>query len=364
MNRKIRTRTILILLPLVLTIVIPSGIATEDSLLTSSHQISDAGIQHPAAYYNDIPYQNIQDAINHATHNGTIIIPPGIYTEILTIDKPLTIRGEDPETTLLTPCSAENSYGIKISAEDVILANLTIQNTALGPYATGIKIMKAHATITYCIIRDTPVGIALWSSATTITHCMFSNCNDEGIALLGSNATSCTTNHITGCVFSDNGDGIELQWSSENVIADCRFLGNTHAGIDMIASANAKNTVNDCSFSGNQGFGLYAMEASQLQVTDCSFSSDCVMLVKTKGSVISSSEITGLQLLRNTTVIIDRCDAIDPSHITTQSSRYLLLSPESHHDSSLSPLRGIVSTMTSRLQLLRLLAIHLIQLRM
>jgi parallel beta-helix repeat protein len=232
-------------------------------------------------------------------------------------------------------------------------------------YTAGIKILGAHTTITNCIIRDTPIGIAVWSSSTTVEHCTFHNCSDEGIALLGSNTSACDNARITDCVFSENDDGIELQRSSNNLISDCSFLDNTHAGIDMIESENTKNTVTGCRFIANQGFGMYCAGASSLQVTDCAFSSDSIMLVNTKGSIISGSDIAGLQLLRNTSVIIDRCDAVDTSRISTQTSQYLVLSSQSQtHSSDRHPLRGIISTLTSRLQILRLLATHLTHLRM
>jgi parallel beta-helix repeat protein len=365
MNRKNRIRKTLMLFPLFLSLLILPEIGTAVSLSTSTHPAPDNPELRPIASCGSISYQSIQDAINHAPRNASVIIAPGRYTELLTINKTLTLIGECPETTLLAPASPENSYAIKIIAEGVTLANLSLCNTAPGMYTTGIKIMRAHTTITNCVIRDTPIGIAIWSSYTMIAHCTFHNCSDEGIALLGSNTSACSNTHITACVFSENGDGIELQRSSDNLISDCRFLNNTHAGIDMIVSANTKNSVTGCRFIANQGFGMYCAGASNLQVTDCAFSSDSIMLVNTKGSIISGSDVAGLQLLRNTTVIIDRCDTVDASRISTQTSQYLLLSSSSQMiHSNRHPLRGIVLTLTSRLQILRLLATHLTQLRM
>jgi parallel beta-helix repeat protein len=365
MNRKNRIRKTLMLFPLFLSLLILPEIVPAVSLSTSAHPAPVTPELRSIASCGGISYQSIQDAINHAPQNGTVIITPGTYAEVLVINKSLTLIGDTPDKILLAPTSAENSYAIKITAEGVTLANFSICNLAKGLYTVGIKIMGAHTTITNCVIYDTPIGIAIWSCYTMIAHCTFHNCSDEGIALLGSSTSACSNTHITACVFSENEDGIELQRSSDNLISDCRFLNNTHAGIDMIESANTKNSVTGCRFIANQGFGMYCAGASGLQVTDCTFSSDSIMLVNTKGSIISGSDISGLQLLRNTTVILDRCDTVDASRISTQTSQYLLLSsPSQIMPSNRHPLRGIVLALTSRLQILRLLATHLTQLRM
>jgi parallel beta-helix repeat protein len=362
MNSKNKT---LILFPFFLSLLILPEIATAATLSTQAHSSATTPELGPAAYCGSTSYQSIQDAINHAPRNATVIIAPGRYTELLTINKTLTLQGSIPETTFLAPASQKNSYAIKIIAEGVNLANLSLCNTAPGLYTTGIKIMAAHTTITNCVISDTPIGIAIWNSCTTIAHCTFHNCSDEGIALLGSNTSACDNARITDCVFSENDDGIELQRSSDNLISGCSFLDNTHAGIDMIESENTKNTVTGCRFIANQGFGMYCAGATSLQVTDCAFSSDSIMLVSTRGSIISGSDIAGLQLLRNSSVIIDRCDTVDTSRISTQTSRYLVLSSQSQLlPSSRHPLQGIILTLTSRLQILRLLATHLTHLRM
>lgn len=365
MNRKNRTRRTIILLPMLLILFILPGSTMAVHITTSTQIAPDVLQPYTAAYCGITPYQSIQQAINNAPRNATIIIAPGTYTEILTINKSLTLEGDTPKTTLLAPASEENSFAIKIAAEDVTITNLSICNTAPGLYTTGIKIIKAHTTITHCIIRDTPIGIALWGSLTTIAYCTFHNCSDEGIALLGSNTSACDNAHITACVFSENGDGIELQRSSENLISDCSFLSNTHAGIDMIESTNTKNTVSGCVFSANQGFGMYCAGASRLQVTDCAFSRDSIMLVNTKGSIISASDVESIQLLKNTTLIIDRCENVDESHISSHASRYLLLASSSQamEPNGHTP-RGIFSGLVSRLQILGLFAAHLKQLRM
>ncbi|MCX6663690.1 MAG: hypothetical protein NTZ75_05515, partial [Euryarchaeota archaeon] len=61
----------------------------------------------------------IQDAINSAQPNSTIQLPAGTFTEILTINKPLHLKGDGISRTILSPTSANNGYAIRIIAKGV-----------------------------------------------------------------------------------------------------------------------------------------------------------------------------------------------------------------------------------------------------
>jgi parallel beta-helix repeat protein len=311
--------------PLFLIILISPEIATAVTLSGSTGLPPVSSQLLPIAYCGDIAYHLIQEAIDKAPINGTVIITQGVSGEVLFINKSLILTGVSPETTLLAPTSTENSFVIKINADHVSLANLSICNKAQGLYNTGIKIMKPHAIVTHCIIHDTPIGIAIWSSNIIISQCLFQNCNDEGIVLLGTNTTDCRHNTIHNCDFIHNCDGIELQQSSDNLIENCRFSKNTHAGIDMIEAANSNNTISLCEFSMNSAFGLYCAGASQLLITGCAFSTDTLMMVSSNKSSIITSSVTTIQLCQNSSLIIDTCDDVEEAHISAQASSYMLV---------------------------------------
>jgi len=367
MKRKHRIRKTFILFPIFIVLLSLTESTTAIPLASNTTLSTQPPELPPAAYCGTIPYTSIQEAINNAPRNATVTILPGTYTEIITINKSIILQGDTPETTILAPTSEKNSYAIKITAEGATLTGLTVINNAEGLYTTAIKITKAHTTITHCIIRDTPIGIALWSSHNTISQCTFHHCEDEGIAFLGSDTSACDNTHIIACIFSQNCDGIELQRSSNNFIEDCRFSDNTHAGIDMIESANTNNTISRCTFSSNQGFGVYCAGASHLLITHCTFSTDSITLVKSKGNTITASSVAAIQLLQNSSLIIDQCDNVDESHIITQASHYELLPvhhqlKESHNKTSSQ--HTILTTLLSRLHIIQLFYRELAQLRM
>jgi len=131
-------------------------------------------------------------------------------------------------------------------------------------YESGIDINEDNQIIENMVFYDIPIGIAVWSSNNLIANCTFIGCSDEGILLIGSN------NVIDNCVFYGCVDGIELQKSSDNTIINCRFLNNTHAGIDAIRENNNNNNFISCLFYGNP-YGCFFKESENNRFIDCNF---------------------------------------------------------------------------------------------
>jgi len=266
----------------------------------------------------------IQDAINNAQPNSTIILPAGIFTEILTINKPLHLKGEGTTLTFLSPTSANNGYALRIIAKGVTLSDLDITNQGSGLYTTGVKISAANTTIQNCTFHDTPIGIAIWSSQNIISGCEFSGCDDEGIVLLGTSTTACSNNTIVSCNFYENCDGIELQYATDNTVEYCIFTQNTHAGIDAIESNNNNNIISNCEFTANQGFGLYLAGSSHNTITGCSFVDDSITLLHASENTISNSEVSTIRLMDHSSVFLKQCKGIDESAIISQQSFYTI----------------------------------------
>lgn len=206
---------------------------------------------------------DIQKAINNASAGSTIYVEEGTYREIIHIDKEINLTGEG--MPFLNPVSKKNSYAIEIAATGVKLSGFNIRNDGPGPYISGIRILAPRTTIENCNIFNTSVGITAWSSNNTISNCTFWNCNDEAILLISNN-----NNIIENCVFYNCCDGIELQKSSDNKFINCRFLSNSHAGIDGIKDNNNNNLFSSCVFYNNP-FGAYFRNSKNNEFVDCTF---------------------------------------------------------------------------------------------
>ncbi len=217
----------------------------------------------------DSNYNSIQEAINDAKIGSTVYVKSGIYEEIIDIRKNINLVGEDRKSTILCPISNKNKYAVRLGAQGIKINNFKITNRAPGLYTTGIKVISSNVEIDACNIYETPVGIAVWSEKATIKNSEFRNCVDEGIAFLGWKGHECNYNKVINCVFLDNCDGVELQYSSYNEIRDCRFINNTHTGIDAIASSNNNNKIINCEIKDNRVNGIYLSSSSDNEIIDC-----------------------------------------------------------------------------------------------
>ena len=216
-------------------------------------------------------YKTIQQAIDNAKEGDIIRVKTGIYNETINVRKRVILEGENRINTILNPISEKNKYAIWLGAQGIIIRNFSITNRAPGLYTTGIRISDSDIIVQDCNIFDTQVGIVIWSSNNFIRNCSFWGCGDEGIALIGNSNLKCNNNKISNCIFSDNCDGIELQYSTNNEISDCIIFENSHTGIDVIRSSN-NNFILNCEIYKNKVHGIYLGSSSKNHIINCSIS--------------------------------------------------------------------------------------------
>lgn len=282
---------------------------------------------------NEAHYQSIQGAINQAVPGSTIYVKIGTYSEIININKEIYLIGEDKDKTFITPVSGENSYAVRITANGVKLSGFGINNQGPGLYTTGIKISASQTTIDDCNIFYTPVGIAVWSSYNTISNSRFWGCTDEGIAFLGSSTVNCNYNIVTGCIFYENCDGIELQYSSNNQVLNCEFYDNTHAGIDAIGSSNNDNIISNCEIYDNKVFGIYLSRSSGNQITQSLLSNNKLMASGSKNIELTDCTLGAIYLIDESSLKIEDCENLDESNIKAVNSEYQISSREETENS-------------------------------
>jgi parallel beta-helix repeat protein len=270
-------------------------------------------------------FNTIQQAINNAKDNSLIYVTEGQYPEILTINKKVTILGENKNTTLINPTSTPNSYAITITQSNVTLTGFSIQNKADGLYTTAIKILAPYTTISDCTLFDTPVGIAIWSSHNTISHCYFTGCDDEGIVLLGNSYSTVCCTIITHCVFYQNGDGIEIQSSSENKIITCHFLHNTHAGIDIIGKQNVNNQIITCLFDQNNAYAIILTDCYDTLIMNSLFTTSSIFSFDSKNTTIQESIVNSFILVNESFLCLIDCENISQENIQTIDSSYKII---------------------------------------
>ncbi|MGF3554358.1 MAG: Ig-like domain-containing protein [Thermoplasmatota archaeon] len=170
----------------------------------------------------DYDFDSINDAIKYANESDIIYVYSGTYNENIVIDKAVTIKGENSETTIIISSSADNDT-VKITANYVNVSGLTIRN--LGGSYSCIRLLYY------------------------VTCCVISNCNiknaGNGIYLIFSNNNTIKDNNI-----EKNNIGIYLQNSNNNIIMGNKIKNNYANGV-FISSVSSNNIIYLNDFSGN-----------------------------------------------------------------------------------------------------------------
>ena len=180
--------------------------------------------------FGDANYTSIQKAINASDPGDTLIIDKGTYKENIVINKTINIIGKDLYNSIIVG-NNKNSV-IVVSADNVIISNLTIENRKEGISCNGISIQGNNCTIKYNIITNNS-----WSGINTGGFC-----------------NNCTFNNN---IIKNNGYGIFFNQLSSNInFSFNTLLNNKFDGIYLDNSNNSEidnNTIKQC---GDDRIGL------------------------------------------------------------------------------------------------------------
>jgi parallel beta-helix repeat protein len=247
-------------------------------------------------------YTHIQDAIDVSLEGGTVFVHSGTYSEVVDINKSITLIGEEKSNTIINPVPENNKYSVRLAASDIEISGFRIINRNPSLYSTGIWIYASKTKIYDCDVYDTKVGITVWASENIIENCCFWGCEDEGIALIGNEYSGCNNNEITNCEFYDNCDGIELQYASANTITNCEFYNNTHTGIDAIYKSNNNNQISGCKIYNNAVNGIYFSRSNLNIITKNDISSNVdggIILTECSNNCIFENNLKGDRVIAN-----------------------------------------------------------------
>jgi parallel beta-helix repeat protein len=220
-----------------------------DTAKNTSVPLSNAVINNPTII---VPnnYPNISSAVAHSKSGDVIYVRQGIYIESVTVDKPITLEGENKETTIVD--GNNNGPSFLVQSDNVVITGFKVRNVENGPAPdssrarlAGIHVLNSHK----CNIYNNNVvgcGKGVWiygGSANRVADNVFSS-NNYGILVETS-----SENAITGNNASDGWNGILLESSQGNLLKNNYMNHNArNFGITGQASYNdidTSNTVND-----------------------------------------------------------------------------------------------------------------------
>jgi len=190
-------------------------------------------------------HTKIQWAIGNASAGDTIFVRAGTYYEHVTIDKSISLIGENKHNTIIDGNGTRTI--VSAIANSITLSGFTIQNGQLG--------------------------IWLWRSTNNAITSNTASSNSYGIYVSES-----SNNIFTGNAVSSNSYGIYLHYSSNNVLLD-NIVSNSRYGIYLHHSRDHVVTGNAVT---NNDYGIRL-----------DFSSNNNTFT---GNIVSSSENSGIRL--------------------------------------------------------------------
>lgn len=235
-------------------------------------------------------FKSVQEAINSlpAKSGGTqriIIIKKGVYYEKVFIDKDfITLRGEDPATTIITislsreewRCENPDDYGtatINLKGSDITLENLSFINSYGKDNRQDKNISCSNDEAKMKTVRSESHQMALRSFATTrliVINCIFRAWGGDTVSPWN---TEDGMFYFKDCIMEG---GVDFYcprgWAwAEN----CTFIcHNKEAAIwhDGSKYESSKTVLMNCKFTGDEGYGLgrYHRDA-QFYLVNCSF---------------------------------------------------------------------------------------------
>lgn len=192
-------------------------------------------------------YPTIQQAINVATIGSTILVLNGTYSEQLTVNKTLSLIGENKSTTII---NANNSNtALLITANGVSIRGFTIQNAT--SYALYFN-YSSFNEICDNIIKNSGYGIYLNNSIkNTITNNLILENTQDGIRLTGTATIANNTVKLNG----KHGIYLHLAYANitENKIESNKYgISLYHSGGNIIRKNDLTNNTQNFSIDGEQ----------------------------------------------------------------------------------------------------------------
>ena len=208
-------------------------------------------------------YPTIQAAIDAALPEDTITVSSGVYFENIVVTKPLTIIGEDKESTLV---DGQESTVFDIHSDSVKIAGLTILNGWSGVFADGyynIEITDNNVILNNGIAVGDGIYI-VHTDNDNIHHNLIAANVEDGITL----APETTNTVVHDNIFTLNGGtGVYIHGSADgNTVTNNAITQNDAHGVYIDTSSN--NNIDSNMIRGNGQDGISFNDASNNFITE------------------------------------------------------------------------------------------------
>jgi parallel beta-helix repeat protein len=258
----------------------------------------------------------ITAALAAANPGDTIYIKSGTYNEKFTIEKSISIKGENAATTIIN--GANSGTVILVKHDGVTISGVTVQYADTSTHSPYWLWSSRLAAIHLLSVKDCNItgntlqnaGCAVWAydtQSTIINGNVISGC-DFGMRIDHSKNNTITDNHISDCY-----GGIFLLSAQANTLRRNIVGGNTQnfalqgSGLpDFLNHVDDSNTVDGkpvCYWIGRNG-GIVPTNAGYVALINCaditvnglhlSNNQDAVFMFNTRSVVVSDCTVAGV----------------------------------------------------------------------
>jgi parallel beta-helix repeat protein len=205
-------------------------LALESRIVPSTLFVDDDRVQDPAAQYT-----SIQAAVNDAKPGDTIQVFPGLYSEVVTVDKQLTLIGSGPanardrtgDTTqeaVVQGVNADPLGVINLRANNIVLEGFTVQGNTQGPGVFTDPAFSGYDVENNMVWKNNPPGDPVPNTPSGGLHI---NSN-------GKYPTEVRGNALEDHTAESFGDGVYTELTVSNARTEGNyFSGNVHYSVDF-----------------------------------------------------------------------------------------------------------------------------------
>lgn len=252
-------------------------LALESRIVPSTLFVDDDRVQDPAAQYT-----SIQAAVNAAKPGDTVHVYPGLYSEVVTIDKRLTLVGSGPasardrngdptQESIVQGVNSDPLGILNLRADKVALRGFTVQGNTQGPGVFTDPAFSGYDVEDNLIWKNNPAGDPVPNTPSGGLHL-----NSSGKYLT----------EVRGNAFEDHtaesfGDGVYTELTIRNArIEGNYFAGNVHYSVDFAGAPGDP---------GFPGFKKFYQRSSNVVVTNNEIDDSGGVLVQYADQIVVSN---------------------------------------------------------------------------